>query len=76
MGEKMQSVINKSKVVDKPFPKLMSDRNIDVIVLFLSPENGVCVYPNSHPYYMVYNDDSWDVKYFVDFGGEVTLSNG
>ena len=59
-----------------PFPKLMIGTTSQCIVLFRSPKTGVVVYQGKHyDYPLGFDSGAWDMEYFTDFNGSVTLSN-
>lgn len=59
----------------KAFPKLMGTKN-GYIVLFSKPEKGVCLKkPESTADIIGSYYDEWNMDYFEDFNGSITLSN-
>lgn len=74
----MKSILIAQQKKNKSFPKLMKrkDRNYDYIVLFIDESRGTVVHSNSSLGCSVgYHSTSWDMKFFEDFEGKITLSN-
>jgi Zn-dependent peptidase ImmA (M78 family) len=76
----MKSKIKLSKAKPKEFPKLMSNKQYDFMVLFEKKNKGVVVYnqeeDKSFPYYDVgHHSEHWVMDRFEDFNGKLTLKN-
>ena len=59
----------------KPFPKLMIGNRTNVIVLFSHIKTGTIQVKGNHSGQVGLHDSSWDMNYFKDYDGEITLSN-
>ena len=59
----------------KPFPKLMIGDFTNVIVLFSETSVGTVVERGANSELVGYFNDEWDMPYFKDYDGEITLSN-
>ena len=70
---KSEVVINAR--VDAGYPKLMINTDGDV-VLFKEVEKGTIVFVGKSLNYLAYFSSMWNMDYFTDFVGKLTLSNG
>lgn len=66
--------VNESGKPAVDYPKLMIAKVDGEIVLFESKDNGTVV--NAARNRAGYRSDDWDMDYFTDYDGTVTLSNG
>ncbi len=76
----MKSKVKLSKTKSKEFPKLMSNKSYDFIVLFEEHGKGIVVYneeeDKSFPHYVIgYYSEGWVMDRFKDFNGKLTLKN-
>lgn len=73
----MKTIIKNHNTIEKPFPKLRSSiSNPDKIVLFIDAVEGTVVSTNRNSNLPIgYHSKHWSSKDFVDFQGELTLSN-
>lgn len=76
----MKSKVKLSKVKYKEFPKLMSNKQYNFIVLFEEPKKGVVLFNNEKdqgfpPHYIGYYSEHWAMDRFEDFNGKLTLKN-
>ena len=76
----MKSKIKLSKVKSKEFPKLMSNKQYDFMVLFEKKNKGVVVYNGetdiTWPHYDIgYYSEHFMMDRFKDFNGKLTLKN-
>jgi hypothetical protein len=76
----MKSKIKLSKVKPKEFPKLMSNKQYEFMVLFEEHGKGVVVYnqeeDKSFPHYAIgHYSERWVMNRFEDFNGKLTLKN-
>jgi hypothetical protein len=69
----MDVKVNETKA-ELPFPKLMSSRR-GTIVLFYQEHCGTCLRSLGSDTPIGSHSRDWDMEYFEDFYGEVTLSN-
>lgn len=70
----IKSEINKIGLFEKPYPKLMVGKVSKTIVLFKQARLGTVV-STSDANPIGYNCSTWDMDYFYDLIGTVTLSN-
>lgn len=74
----MKSEVVKKYIPSVGFPKIMEDTH-GIIVLMHSPGCGLLVGTSTGHYppmqYVGYQSSTWDMSYFKDFHGVVTLSN-
>lgn len=72
----MKSIVNqKEEVKEKGFPKLMISESSKNVVWFSKSEVGVVVYSENIVQPVGYTYCDWNMDYFKDFNGTVTLSN-
>ena len=72
---------SKAREATRVYPWLGKNKyllKINYIVLFISQSNGTVVWIDEEPTksrYVGYNTDTWDEDSFIEFHGEVILSN-
>jgi len=73
----MKSVVKDSKVASPIFPKLMINKEINIIVFMEKPGVGTVVaHCGKKPHWEVgHRSDCWAMDCFTKFEGEVILSN-
>lgn len=59
----------------KPYPKLMVDTKLDIVVLFLQEEEGVVLDAFGSDFHFGEHDCDWDMEDMVDYEEKITLSN-
>ena len=59
----------------KPYPKLMKDTLLDVVVLFLNEGEGIVLDAFESSRFFGEHDVNWDMEDMVDYVGEITLCN-
>ena len=67
-----ESSIEFIEITDKPFPKLMNSKNKCVVVAFTEPKKGTVVWKNPGISLFEYRTN-WEMLFFEDFTGKVTL---
>lgn len=68
-------VSDEKRPTDRPFPKLMLSKKDHLIVLFCEPRIGTVLSTNDATFWSGRHESIWDMGWFVDFEGEITLSN-
>lgn len=68
----MKSFITEKKPKEYYWPKLMRLHGTDVIVLFVSEENGTVVHEDKG-FFIGQRSNQWEMKCFEDFHGRVVL---
>lgn len=64
----------KENVSEIKFPRLMKDKNGELVVFFIDDKQGICVV--SDGFYNVGNYlDHWFIECFEPFNGTITLEN-
>jgi len=60
---------------EKPFPKLMIGKDLDLIIFFIKNEKGVIMWAKpTHCKISLYRED-WDMDKFTDYNEPITLQN-
>lgn len=66
------TVENRDEVKELPFPKLMISKASDKIVYFTEKGVGVSIHNHDYPTEVEYCT-YWDMQFFKDFKGKITL---
>lgn len=73
----MKSVIKSNQEIkkEKSFPKLMQSKESGNVILFTEKEKGILVFEGDTYYGLGHFSKSWNMDNFIDFEGNIILSN-
>ena len=63
------------EIEENEYPRLMIDKEQSIIVLFIGKGNGIVVNSASKGFFTGNSDDDWNMDYFTNYNGTVTLEN-
>lgn len=70
----MNSTLKKESE-DRSFPRLMINKKIDIVILFLSYGKGIVVHSCETKYELGSDHEEWNMDYYEDYSGKVILEN-
>lgn len=69
----MKSTIKKTSLESIPFPKLMEDKEVGIILLMTSPKSGMVIHSKGNNIGIFSHE--WDDKSLTPYEGTIELSN-